>query len=147
VLDDKDRRILEALREDAQETTKAIAQKTGIPRTTVHDRISRMEDRGVIRQYTVVPDYEALGQSTTAFVFLAYDARASVSQQAVAGELADIDAVCEVHMISGDWDLIAKVRAESIEQIGDLVVERVREVGGVAKTQTSTVFRTWKDEI
>jgi DNA-binding Lrp family transcriptional regulator len=147
VLDDKDRRILAQLREDAQQTTKAIAEATGIPRTTVHDRISRLEERGVIRQYTIVPDYEALGESTTAFIFLSYDARASVSQEEVAGELADIDAVYEVHMISGDWDLLAKVRGESIEQIGDLVIERVRGVGGVGKTQTSTVFRTWKEEV
>lgn len=147
MLDEKDRRILEALREDAQETTKAIAEKTGIPRTTVHDRISRMEERGVIRQYTVVPDYEALGEATTAFVFLSYDARASVTQEEVARRLAAIDAVYEVHMISGDWDLIVKVRGGSIEQIGDLVIEGVREVGGVAQTQTSTVFRTWKEEV
>lgn len=147
MLDDKDRRILEALREDAQETTKAIAETTGIPRTTVHDRITRMEDRGIIRQYTVIPDYEALGEATTAFVFLTYDARSSVSQEDVAAELGDIEAVYEVHMISGDWDIIAKVRGESLEQIGDLVIDRVRDLGGVGQTQTSTVFRTWKEEV
>lgn len=147
MLDDKDRRILEALRENAEQTTKAIADETGIPRTTVHDRISRMEDRGVIRKYTVIPDYEEIGESTTAFIFLSYDARTSDSQADVAEQLSAIDAVYEVHMISGDWDMLAKVRGASVEQIGDLVIDRLREVGGVAKTQTCTVFRTWKEDV
>lgn len=147
MLDEKDRRILEVLREDANETTKAIADATGIPRTTVHDRIQRMEESGVIQQYTVIPDYGALGESTTAFVFLSYDSRSSVSQEQVAQELADMDPVYEVHMISGDWDILVKIRGESVERIGDLVIDRVRDLGGVDKTQTSTVFRTWKEKV
>jgi DNA-binding Lrp family transcriptional regulator len=147
VLDEKDRRILEALRENAKETTKAIAEKTGIPRTTVHDRITKMEDRGVIEQYTVLPDYEALGEPTTAFVFLSYDSRDGVAQEDVAEALSEMEGVYEVHMISGDWDLLAKVRGESVEAIGDLVIQRLRRLGGVGKTLTCTVFRTWKETV
>lgn len=147
MLDEKDRRILQALRENAKDTTKAIAEKTGIPRTTVHDRISKMEERGVIEQYTVIPDYEAIGEPTTAFVFLSYDSREGVPQEDVAEALTEMEGVYEVHMISGDWDLLAKVRGESVEAIGDLVIQRLRRLGGVGKTLTCTVFRTWKESV
>lgn len=147
MLDDKDRRILEALRDNAKETTKAIAEKTGIPRTTVHDRITKMEDRGVIKKYTVIPDYEELGEHTTAFVFLSYDSRDGIAQEDVAQALSEMEGVYEVHMISGDWDMLAKVRGESVEAIGDLVIQRLRRLGGVGKTLTCSVFRTWKETV
>lgn len=147
VLDEKDRAILDALRDNAKETTKAIAEKTGIPRTTVHDRIAKMEDRGVIQQYTVIPDYDALDEPTTSFVFLSYDSRDGVPQEDVAEALTEMDGVYEVHMISGDWDLLAKVRGESVEAIGELVIQRLRRLGGVGKTLTCTVFRTWKETV
>lgn len=147
MLDEKDRRILEELRTNAKATTKSIAELTGIPRTTVHDRITKMEERGVVKQYTVIPDYEALGLSTTAFVFLTYDARDDVTQEEVAQALSAMEGVFEVHMISGDWDLVAKVRGESVEQIGEIVIGRLRAIGGVGKTLTSTVFRTYKEEV
>ncbi len=147
MLDDKDRRILEALRADAKATTKAIAERTGIPRTTVHDRITKMEDRGVIRSYTVIPDYEALNESTTAFVFLSYDSRDAIPQEDVAQAVANLEHVYEVHMISGDWDMLLKVRGKSVEDIGDLVIQRLRRLSGVGKTLTCTVFKTWKETI
>jgi DNA-binding Lrp family transcriptional regulator len=145
VLDDKDRKILRELRRDAKQTTKAIAEATGVPRTTVHDRICKMEDRGVIHQYTVVPDYNELGQSTAAFVFATYDGSDEADQGEVARKVADMDGVHEVHIISGDWDLLAKVRGASVDEIGDLVIEQLRELGGVGRTQTCTVFDTLSD--
>jgi len=147
VLDDKDRKVLNELRRNAKETTKAIAELTGIPRTTVHDRIMKMEARGVIRQYTVIPDYEQLDMPTTAFVFIAYDPRDGMTQEDVAKALADMDGVFEVHMISGDWDILAKVRGRTVEQIGDLVIQRLRRMGGVGRTVTSTVFKTYKEQL
>lgn len=146
-LDEKDSRILEELRDNAKATTKAIAERTGIPRTTVHDRITKMEERGVIQQYTVIPDYEELELSTTAFVFLTYDARHGIPQDEVAEALGEMEGVFEVHMISGDWDMIAKVRGRSVEHIGELVISRLRSIGGVEKTLTCTVFRTYKESV
>ena len=147
MLDDKDRAILAELRQNAKATTKSIAEETGIPRTTVHDRIMKMEERGVIRKYTVIPNYEHLDLATTAYVFLAYDARDDIPQEEVAAALTEMEGVFEVHMISGDWDMIAKVRGRSVEHIGDIVIRRLRAIGGVGKTLTCTVFRTYKEEV
>ena len=147
VLDEKDRRILVSLRKDSKATTKAISEETGIPRTTVHDRITKLETRGIVRKYTVLPDYTKLGEDSTAFVFVSYDPRSGVRQQDVAEALSTMDGVYEVHMISGDWDIIAKVRGPSVEQIGALVIDKVRAMGGVGKTVTSNVLRTVKDEV
>lgn len=146
MLDDKDRQILEELRVDSKKTTKTIAENTGIPRTTVHDRIHKMEQSGVIRKFTIVPNYELIGEPTTAFVFISYAGGTGANQKELAQKLAEMKGVYEIHMISGDWDILAKVRGENVERIGELVTERLRELPGVGKTVTCAVFKTVKEE-
>lgn len=147
MLDEKDRLILKELREDAKKTTKTIAENTAIPRTTVHDRINKMEENGVIRRFTVIPNYELIGEPTTAFVFVSYDHRPGTSQKDVAEQLAKLEGVYEVHLISGDWDIIAKVRGANVERIGELVIERLRDIPGVGKTVTCTCFKSVKENV
>lgn len=146
MLDEKDRQILEELRADSKKTTKEIAERTGIPRTTVHDRIHKMETGGVIRRFTVVPSYELIGEPTTAFVFISYNHTQGANQKELAAELSKLQGVYEVHMISGDWDILAKVRGENVERIGELVTEKLRQLPGVGRTVTCAVFRTVKEE-
>jgi DNA-binding Lrp family transcriptional regulator len=146
VLDDKDRLILRELRDSSKKTTKEIAENTGIPRTTVHDRIHKMEVSGIIRRFTVVPNYEQIGEPTTAFVFVSYSGGSGANQRELAEQLAKLEGVYEVHMISGDWDILAKVRGENVERIGELVTERLRELPGVGRTVTCAVFKTVKEE-
>lgn len=146
VLDEKDRLILRELRESSKKTTKEIAERTGIPRTTVHDRIQKMEAAGVIRKFTVVPNYELVGEPTTAFVFISFNGQGGTNQRDTAEQLAKVEGVYEVHMISGDWDILAKVRGENVERIGELVTDRLRGLPGVGRTVTCAVFRTVKDE-
>lgn len=146
MLDEKDLLILRELRQDSKRTTKTIAERTGIPRTTVHDRINKLESGGVIRRFTVIPNYELVGEPTTAFVFISYNPVPGSSQRDVGSALSEIEGVYEVHMISGDWDILAKVRGSNVEHIGRLVTERLRELPGVGKTVTCTVFKTLKEE-
>lgn len=146
MLDEKDRLILEELRRDAKMTTKEIAERTHIPRTTVHDRIHKMEQSGVIRRFTVVPNYELIGEPTTAFVFISYNHATGTNQRELAAALAQMKGVYDVHMISGDWDILAKVRGENVERIGELVTEKLRELPGVGKTVTCAVFKSVKEE-
>lgn len=145
MLDEKDSAILEELMKDSRKTTKAIAKELEIPRATVHDRIVRMEQRKVIRKYTAVPDYAQLGQGVTAFILAQFEPREGLSQRETADEIADIQGISEVHMISGEYDMLLKVRGASMEDIGKLVIDRLREVKGVARTLTCAVFSTVKE--
>lgn len=147
MLDEKDRLILRELRDDAKKTTKTIAENTGIPRTTVHDRITKLEQGGVIRRFTVIPDYELIDEPTTAFVFVSYNHTGGTSQRELAEQLSKLEGVYEVHLISGDWDILAKVRGKDVETIGDLVIGRLRDIPGVGKTVTCTVFKTVKEGV
>jgi Lrp/AsnC family transcriptional regulator, leucine-responsive regulatory protein len=146
MLDDKDRAILNELEKDSRRSTKSIAKDLNIPRATVHERIRRMTERGIIKGFTVVPDFGKLGEPVTAFILVSFLANNNISQRELADKISRLDGVHEVHLISGEHDILLKVRGESMERIGDLVIDKIRQMDGVGRTLTCTCFATVKDE-
>jgi DNA-binding Lrp family transcriptional regulator len=146
MLDDKDRAILKELQKDARRSTKSIAKDLAIPRATVHERIKRMIDKGVVKGFTVVPDHAKLGEPVTAFILVSFVPNSGTGQRDLANRIAALDGVHEVHLISGEHDILMKVRGESMENIGSLVIDKIRQMEGVGKTLTIACFATIKDE-
>jgi len=145
MLDVKDQAILDELIKDSRKTTKAIARELDIPRATVHDRIVKMEQKKLIKKYTAVPDYSQLGIGVTAFILVQFSPQEGMSQRETAEEIAELIGIHEVHMISGEYDMLLKVRGSSMEDIGKLVIDRLREIKGVARTLTCACFTTVKE--
>jgi DNA-binding Lrp family transcriptional regulator len=145
-LDEKDQAILEELRKDSRSTTTQIAKKTRIPRVTVHERIRKLKKGGVIKLFTVAPDYAKLGRPSTAFILIAY-AQGPVSQRELARKISLLPGVFEVHAVTGEWDFLVKARGASLQEIGELVVDKLRALPGVARTQTIACFSTIKEEL
>ncbi|MCL4519132.1 MAG: Lrp/AsnC family transcriptional regulator [Thaumarchaeota archaeon] len=145
--DEKDEQILKMLRMDSSLPVSEIASELRMPRTTVQERIRKLVSNGTIKRFTVQTDYTKLGKSVTAFILVSFLAGTGVSQKEAAAEIAQIPDVCEVHVISGDWDIIAKARGESIQSIGDLVLDKIRNVKGVERTLTCTSFAAIKETV
>ncbi len=146
-IDEKDRLILEELGKDARLPTKRIASNLDIPRVTVHTRIEKMKLEGVIKKFTILKDFKKLGLPVTAFVFVSYSPQDNVSQQAVAEKISQMENVFEVHLISGEWDMLVKLRGESLDQIGKIVLDDIRTQKGVAKTITCPSFSSIKNGV
>ncbi|MEM3378788.1 MAG: Lrp/AsnC family transcriptional regulator [Candidatus Bathyarchaeia archaeon] len=149
-LDEKDLAILAILQENSKLTARQIAQRANAPITTVFAKTKRLEELGIIREYRAILAPEKLGTGTTAFILasVSYRAKADdspVSQRAVAEEIAKFPEVQEVHIITGDWDLLIKLRAENVEAIGKFVVDKLRLIKGLEKTLTCMVFETVKE--
>ncbi len=149
-LDEKDLAILSLIQENSKLTARQIAQRINAPITTVFAKTKRMEDLGIIREYRAVLAPEMLDAGTAAFILasVSYRAKADdvpVSQRAVAEEIVKFPEVQEVHIITGDWDLLIKLRAERVEAIGKFVVDKLRLIKGLEKTLTCMVFETVKE--
>jgi Lrp/AsnC family leucine-responsive transcriptional regulator len=144
-MDQKDHKILGYLMENGRDKISDISRELDIPRVTVHERIQGMMKSGVIRKFTAVPDYEAIGLKFTAFIFVGFSANQRVSQRDLAKKIAQMREVSEVHIITGQWDLLLKARGNTLKEIGDLVLDRLREMEGIEKTETVAVFQTVKD--
>lgn len=145
MLDEKDTAILEELMKDSRKSTKSIAHSLELPRATVHDRIVKMEQRKVVRKYTAVPDYGQLGLGVTSFILVQFEPEKGISQRDTADEISELPGIFEVHMISGEYDMLLKVRGASMEEIGKLVIDRLRDVKGVSRTLTCACFTTVKE--
>ena len=147
MVDEKDLAILRELKSDSRRSTNQIANALNIPRATVHERIKKMGQKGVIKGFTVISDYTQLGMPVTAFILVSFLPAHSVSQRDLANRISKLEGVFGVHLISGEYDIMVKIRGESMESIGSLVIDEIRGMDGVGGTLTCVSFSTVKDEL
>ena len=145
MLDPKDEKILRLLVSDGRKSVVEISKELDLPRATVQERVKRLVDSGAIRRFVAIPDYAMIGKQVTAYIFVSFRSEGSVSQRNLAEEVSRIPGVYEVAVISGEWDILLKVRAGSVEEIGKLVVDKLRATKGVEKTETCVAFQSIKE--
>ena len=147
-LDADDRGVLRMIQTNCRLTAREISAQTHLPVTTVFAKIKRLERLGLVKGYHAVLNSKELGAGTTAFILAAFAYQAEerlASQHKVAKEIASFPEVQEVHIISGEWDILIKVKATDVESIGKYVVDKLRLVKGIEKTLTCLVFETEKE--
>jgi DNA-binding Lrp family transcriptional regulator len=93
---------------------------------------------------------QKLGLSATALILASVsyqtkDGNKLISQRDIASDIAKFPEVQEVYIITGDWDLLIKLRAENVNTIGKFVIDKLRLVKGIEKTLTCMVFETCKE--
>jgi len=147
MFDEKDIVILNELKKNSRNSTKNIAANVNIPRVTVHDRIEKMMKNGIIKSFNVSINYKKIGFPTEVFVFVSFLPNVDISQRELAKHIAKLPDISEVHIISGEYDLLLKVRGKSLEDVGKLVVDKLRKFKGVGRTLTLACFETIKEEI
>ncbi|HMA83394.1 MAG TPA: Lrp/AsnC family transcriptional regulator [Candidatus Thermoplasmatota archaeon] len=146
MLDDKDCKILNELMKNSRNSTKQIAENVHIPRVTVHDRIQKMVKNDIIKKFTILPNYEKLGLMTTVYVFVAsnpYESKISISE--IAQKIKSFPGVYEVHIISGEYDILLKIRGKSFDDVGKNTIAKIRQISGIGRTFTCPCFTTVKE--
>jgi DNA-binding Lrp family transcriptional regulator len=147
-LDEKDIAILHLLQKNCRMTAREIARIIGSPITTVFAKIKRMEKQKLIKEYRAILDSTKLDLGATAFVLASFSYRNGetfLSQRIIAEKIAKFPEVQEVHIISGDWDILIKVKEKNVNSIGKFVIDKLRTVKGIEKTLTCMVFATQKE--
>jgi Lrp/AsnC family leucine-responsive transcriptional regulator len=137
-VEETDRQILRLLARDGRMSFTDLGRATGLSTSAVHQRVRRLEQRGVIRGYTAVVDAEAVGLPLTAFVSVTPLDPAAPDD--VPQRLADLSEVEACHSVAGDENYILKVR---VGTPGDLeaLLGRIRAEAGVS-TRTTIVLST-----
>jgi len=135
-LDALDRQLLARLQANAREPTAALARALQVSRTTIQSRIRRLERRGVIAGYTLrlSSDYERRKIRAHVLINARPQAWPRTEQQ-----LARIPQVTALHSVSGIYDLIAIIAADSMEEL-DQLMERIGSLEGVDKTTSSIIL-------
>jgi DNA-binding Lrp family transcriptional regulator len=137
-VDALDTRIFDLLVEDARQSVTSLAQRLRVARSTVQERIRRLEQTGVIAGYTLRPGPAATGRRVSAHVAVTVDPKRSDHVQQT---LRKIPGVRTLHTVSGPFDLVAIVAAETTAEI-DTVLDRIGAIPGVDRTTSAIVLTT-----
>ncbi len=139
-LDEKDFMLIEELKQDAKLSEQKLARKTSIPMTTVHNRLRKLRGLGVIRAYTIRLDYAKLGRPLVVYVMV--KTVPGVDQKEMLEQIASIPHVIETAMITGDFDIIFKARVSSIDELNEIVVQRLRKQKTIADARTMLSYES-----
>ncbi|WP_435128844.1 Lrp/AsnC family transcriptional regulator [Halobaculum sp. D14] len=142
-LDETDRAILRALQEDARTPFSEIARRIDMSSATVHDRVSRLEEAGVIRGYHADVDAAQLGYGVSALVGLRVE---QGHEEDALERLRGIDGVREVHLTTGEWDVMLRVYAESTDGLRELMFNEIAATDGFDRSQTMVILGTDYEE-
>lgn len=142
-LDEKDKKILEILVENSKLTSQEISKKTLIPMTTVHNRIKKLEQKGIIKNYTVNLDLKKLGKTISAYMLITIDFK-GILQETTAKNIKALDGVIEIASITGQTDLIVKVALKDMNTLNDFIINKLRSIEGVTNTQTLVVLNEYE---
>lgn len=147
-LDEKDGKLLEILAKDCKMSTFEISKKTGMPVTTVHNRIKRLEAAGIITGYAAQIDKKKLGKNVVAYIMVTVSYHPSpgktISQVELAKRLDNFDEVEETAIVAGGTDIVLKVRVGDIDALNRFVITKLRSIEGIENTQTLIALQTFQ---
>ena len=139
-MDDTDRQLLALLRDNARASVAALAKVLRISRGTVQNRLQRLRTDGTIVGYTV--RLRPLAEAHQIRALMTVEVVGTRTDQVLAALRGD-PAVSALHTTNGRWDIVAELRADSLESF-DRVLRRIRLLDGIANTETSLLLSTHK---
>jgi DNA-binding Lrp family transcriptional regulator len=137
-MDQKDKDIITLLRKNGRESTTMLARRLGLSRSTVQDRITRLEEKNIIAGYTIRFNEEFIRRQITAHVMIVQKAKYADS---ILIHLKKISQIRSIYTVSGIYDLIVIIKAETTEEI-DQTLDNIGKIEGVEKTTSSIVLST-----
>jgi DNA-binding Lrp family transcriptional regulator len=132
-VDDTDRALLRALRDDARTSVTDLARQANVSRANAYARLERLTESGVIEGYTVRLDPRAIGLEVTALIFLTAE---QARWREVRERLQHIPEIQFIGLATGDFDLVVLVRTTSPDMLRDVVLERFHAMPEIRSTRT-----------
>jgi Lrp/AsnC family transcriptional regulator for asnA, asnC and gidA len=143
LLDDINLKIIDALSKDSSVPFVEIARQIGISDATVHLRVRRLKDEGVINKFTLSIDNDLLGYDHLSFIGI--NTKPGFADQ-ITKELSKIEEVLEIHEMHGKYDLFVKIRAKGLYHTRDIIENKIRALPNIVDTQLMTILKTKKEE-
>jgi len=143
-IDDKDRAILQLLQENAKITVREIAHQVHLSPTPVHERIKRLEDTGVIRQYAALVDHSKVKKGLMIICYVSlkeHNKRLGAKFVKLINELKE---VTECYNISGEFDFMLKVVVENMDAYYDFSVNKLSQLENIGQLQSAFVINIIK---
>jgi DNA-binding Lrp family transcriptional regulator len=144
-IDEKDLLILRLLQDDARISVKEIAEKVHLSPTPVHERLKRLEQNGVIRQYVAVLDAAKLGRSLMVICYVSLRTHNKKAGASFIQGIMDMPEVVECLTISGQFDFMLKVLVADMNAYYNFHVNQLSAMENVGNVQSSFVMGVVKE--
>ncbi len=142
MFDKKDIQILEILEADGRSTASDIAKKVDLSIPAVGERIKKLTEKGLIKQFSAILDHKQIGLNLTAFVFIISEHSDHYNE--FIEKAKETKAIAECHSITGGGSHILKVRVKNSQSLEDFLYE-IQNWPGVSRTQSNVVLSTYKE--
>ena len=142
-MDEKDEAIIRALERKAKLSSKSLSKIVGLPISTVHRRVKKLEKEGVIKGYKAMIDYEKTTRPIGALLLVNLEevvpGRGHIPKKDVIGTLGKFEEVEEIiQVLASDFDLVVRVRLESLKELSAFI-EDLRHVDGVEEISSAII--------
>jgi Lrp/AsnC family transcriptional regulator, leucine-responsive regulatory protein len=144
-LDEKDLSILRLLQENARITVKEISEKIHLSTTPVHERIKRLEDTGVIKQYATLLDYTKVKKGLMVICYVSLKQHSKNAGDKFIKTIQQLDEIIECYNISGEFDFMLKVVAEDMNAYYDFHVNKLSSIENMGNVQSVFVMGVIKE--
>ncbi len=138
MLDERDRKLLAALKENARASLVSLARDIDLSRSATHDRITRLEEKGVIEGYTIVQKQSSSPQ-IKAFLTVTLDP--STRDIDVAAKIAPMDGVTRSYCLAGDIDMLIECEIDTMDELSELR-KKAGNIPGILTVHTRMVLHT-----
>ena len=142
LLDDLNLKIMEMLGKDSSVSFVEVAKQIDVSDATIHNRVQRLIAAGIINRFTISVDNNRLGYSHLAYMGINIECGFIDD---VTSNLCKVDEVLEVHEMHGMFDLFIKIRAKDLEQLRDIVQNKICRFPHILETELMTVLKTGKE--
>ena len=143
MLDEIDRNIVAMMQLDATLAYADLGERVGLSASTINDRLKRLRAKGVIRRVSAEIDPHALGLDLMVFVLVELSGRAE--EQAFVAAMRAAPSVLECHHIAGEFSYLLKLRLRDTAQLERFLMERLKAVKGIGRTQTLIALSSSKE--
>lgn len=133
-LDEIDKKILSILMKNAKTPYTDIAKEIHVSGGTVHVRMNKMEEMGLVKGASLTVDYEKLGYDISAFLGI-YLNNSSMYDD-VASELTKIPEVVGAHYTTGAYSIFAKIVCKNTNHLRDILHDKIQPIEGIQRTET-----------
>jgi Lrp/AsnC family leucine-responsive transcriptional regulator len=143
-MDSADRLIVDVLQRNARTTQSELARAVGLSQPAVAERIRKLEERGILTGYFARVDAAELGIDITAFIGVGIEHPKFFD--AFTKKVKGLDEVLECHRVAGEDSYLLKVKTRNTRSLDHLLVEVLRTIPGVTRTQTTIVLASIKED-
>ena len=133
-IDNVDLKILALLSEDAKIPYTEIAKKVYVSGGTVHVRMRKMEEMGIVQGTTLNMDYSKLGYDITAFLGI-YLEKSSL-YNSVVEELKKVPEVVKIHYTTGNYSIFIKIHCRDTKHLREVLHDKIQRIEGIVRTET-----------